>query len=35
LNVFGPNVVARELYVSAGYEISALQMNKPLSDRSS
>lgn len=30
LNVFGTNAVARSLYESAGYEITALQMRKPL-----
>jgi GNAT superfamily N-acetyltransferase len=28
LNVFGPNAVARHLYVSMGYETTALQMRK-------
>ena len=30
LNVFGSNVVARGLYESLGYEVTALQMSKPL-----
>jgi len=30
LNVFGANVVARELYESSGYEITAIQMRKQL-----
>ncbi len=30
LNVFGPNVVARHLYKSLGYETTALQMRKIL-----
>ena len=30
LNVFGPNTVARSLYESAGYEITAQQMQKSL-----
>ncbi|MGA2528509.1 MAG: GNAT family N-acetyltransferase [Acidimicrobiales bacterium] len=30
LNVFGPNTVARNLYESAGYEVSSLQMHKEL-----
>jgi ribosomal protein S18 acetylase RimI-like enzyme len=30
LNVFGPNRVARALYESAGFEITALQMKKEL-----
>jgi ribosomal protein S18 acetylase RimI-like enzyme len=30
LNVFGPNRVARRLYESLGYEVTALQMNKSL-----
>ncbi|HEY3632292.1 MAG TPA: GNAT family N-acetyltransferase [Jatrophihabitantaceae bacterium] len=30
LNVFGPNVVARQLYESLGYEITAQSMAKPL-----
>lgn len=30
LNVFGPNKVARNLYESAGYEITQLQMSKNL-----
>ena len=30
LNVFGPNTVARNLYESAGYEVSSLQMHKTL-----
>ena len=30
LNVFGPNAVARRLYETSGYEITALQMRKPL-----
>ena len=30
LNVFGPNTVARNLYESAGYEVSSLQMRKEL-----
>lgn len=31
LNVFGPNQVARNLYESAGYEITQIQMSKQLS----
>ena len=31
LNVFGPNKVARNLYETAGYEITQLQMSKSLS----
>jgi ribosomal protein S18 acetylase RimI-like enzyme len=31
LNVFGRNTVARRLYETSGYEITALQMTKPLS----
>ena len=31
LNVFGANTVARSLYKSSGYEITALQMRKRLS----
>jgi GNAT superfamily N-acetyltransferase len=31
LNVFGPNHVARRLYESAGYDVTALQMRKGLS----
>jgi ribosomal protein S18 acetylase RimI-like enzyme len=30
LNVFGPNRVARRLYESLGYEVTALQMSKSL-----
>ncbi len=30
LNVFGFNTVARELYASLGYEVTALQMRKPV-----
>jgi len=30
LNVFGPNVVARSLYDSSGYEVTATQMRKRL-----
>lgn len=30
LNVFGSNVVARGLYESLGYEVTSLQMSKPL-----
>lgn len=30
LNVFGPNQVARDLYTSAGYEITSMLMRKPL-----
>lgn len=30
LNVFGPNAAARALYDSAGYEVTAVQMLKPL-----
>ena len=30
LNVFGDNTVARGLYESSGYEVTALQMRKPL-----
>jgi ribosomal protein S18 acetylase RimI-like enzyme len=30
LNVFGPNQVARDLYTSAGYGITSIQMSKPL-----
>ncbi len=30
LNVFGGNLVARSLYESAGYEVTAMQMKKPL-----
>ena len=30
LNVFGANTVARGLYESSGYEVTALQMRKPL-----
>jgi ribosomal protein S18 acetylase RimI-like enzyme len=30
LNVFGPNAVARGLYESSGYEITAINMRKPL-----
>jgi ribosomal protein S18 acetylase RimI-like enzyme len=30
LNVFGGNVVAREMYESAGYEVTAIQMRKGL-----
>jgi len=30
LNVFGSNTVARTLYESAGYEVTALQLRKPL-----
>jgi ribosomal protein S18 acetylase RimI-like enzyme len=35
LNVFGPNAVARHLYVSMGYETTALQMRKVFGQRSS
>lgn len=31
LNVLGKNAVARRLYETSGYEITALQMSKPLS----
>lgn len=31
LNVFGPNKVARNLYESAGYDITQIQMSKALS----
>jgi ribosomal protein S18 acetylase RimI-like enzyme len=31
LNVFGHNAVARRLYETSGYEITAVQMSKPLS----
>lgn len=30
LNVFGPNRVARRLYESSGYEVTTVQMRKPL-----
>lgn len=30
LNVFGPNAVARGLYESSGYEVTSVQMVKPL-----
>lgn len=30
LNVFGPNRVARRLYESSGYDVTSLQMRKPL-----
>jgi hypothetical protein len=30
LNVFGANVVVRRLYESAGYDVTSLQMRKPL-----
>jgi len=30
LNVFGPNQVARDLYTSAGYDMTSIQMSKPL-----
>jgi GNAT superfamily N-acetyltransferase len=30
LNVFGRNTVARSLYESAGYEVAAMQLKKPL-----
>jgi ribosomal protein S18 acetylase RimI-like enzyme len=32
LNVFGPNAVARSLYESSGYEITAINMRKRLAD---
>jgi GNAT superfamily N-acetyltransferase len=30
LNVFGPNTVARKLYESSGYQVTTVQMVKPL-----
>ncbi len=30
LNVFGPNLIARNLYESAGYDISSMQLRKRL-----
>jgi ribosomal protein S18 acetylase RimI-like enzyme len=33
LNVFGPNAVARGLYESSGYEITAINMRKRLTDQ--
>jgi ribosomal protein S18 acetylase RimI-like enzyme len=30
LNVFGQNTVARGLYESLGYDVTALQMKKPV-----
>ena len=30
LNVFGPNQIARDLYTSAGYDVTSIQMSKSL-----
>jgi ribosomal protein S18 acetylase RimI-like enzyme len=32
LNVFGPNIIARHLYESSGYQVTATQMRKELSE---